>query len=99
MPEALLPCPYHGADAVCDRCPQRFTTDGAGFPSGVATRGLRRMRHCPACGELVTLEQWDRRPCGERPFPKLTRWQCTRCSAEDDEAAGSRPGQALEGSQ
>lgn len=76
MPEAGLPCPYHGTDAICDRCPQRFTTDGHGFPHPSHAKrlgALRRLIHCPSCGEPVTRAEWN-------PFPAL---QCLRCSTED----------------
>lgn len=82
-----LPCAYHGADAICDRCPQRFTTDGHGFPHPAHTKGrphVRRLQHCPSCGEAVTREQWD-------PFPRM---QCLRCSTEDDEASAAESGEA-----
>jgi hypothetical protein len=81
---AALPCGYHGPDAACDRCPARYSTDCHGFPHpGAVPRGVRRLRHCPRCSELVTPEQWDTRPSGRGPFPKLSPWQCLQCSAED----------------
>lgn len=85
--DAPMPCGFHGPDAACDRCPARYETDGHGFPHpGVVPAGARRLRHCPRCKQLVSVEQWDMRPTGRKPFPKLTPDRCLECTAEDDEA-------------
>lgn len=98
MGEPDLPCPYHGADAVCDRCPQRYGSDGQGFPHPRAVpAGVRRLRHCPSCGEIVSPEQWDARPTGRKPFPKLAPWQCLQCSTEDAEASAAETPEAPAG--
>jgi hypothetical protein len=78
MPEAGSPCPYHGASAICDRCPDRFTTDGHGFPHPAHGCGRQRLQHCPSCSEAVSREQWD-----------AARRQCLRCAAEDAEATAA----------
>lgn len=79
---AARPCRYHGPDAACDRCPAGYDTDAQGFPHPRAVaRGVRRLRHCPRCGELVTPEQWDTRPTARKPY--LGPWQCLQCSAAE----------------
>lgn len=90
LPQAVLPCACHGPDAACDRCPARYETDGHGFPHpGVVPRGSRRLRHCPRCRQLVSVEQWDMRPTGRKPFPKLTPDCCLDCSARTEAAAAA----------
>jgi ribosomal protein S27AE len=74
----MLPCPYHDETVACDRCPQRYATDRAGFPHPKDTVGLEQKRHCPACGVLVTRAMFD-----------VGRWLCGWCIAEDREAPGA----------
>jgi hypothetical protein len=92
---AALPCGYHGPDAACDRCPAGYGTDCHGFPHPRAVpHGVRRLRHCPSCRELVAPEQWDTRPTGVGQFPKLSPWRCLECSAD---AASAPAGEASAG--
>lgn len=84
-----LPCGFHGPEAVCDRCPARYDTDGQGFPHPSVAHGRLRLRHCPRCGVLVSPEQWDASPTGRKPLPKLSPWQCLECTSEDAEDVSS----------
>lgn len=76
-------CQYHGAKAVCDRCPERYETDGHGFPhskyertAGHPKGGAKhqhllrvRLRVCPGCDEPKTWVEWD-----------LHRGECLICT-------------------
>jgi hypothetical protein len=85
MGEPDLPCGDHGPDAICDRCPARYTTDGHGFPHPKWARGRRRLQHCARCGEAVERDMWE-------PYPAMC---CRRCAAEPTEREpGAAAGEA-----
>jgi hypothetical protein len=52
-------CSYHGRNAVCDRCPAEYSTDGYGFPHFPLTSGLQRLRVCPECNQPKVLADWS----------------------------------------
>lgn len=56
---AAVTCPHHGPDAICDRCPEGFDTDGKGFPHPAERKGRRALRVCHGCGQATPLENWN----------------------------------------
>ncbi len=83
-PLPMAECTYHGNGAICDRCPERYSTDAHGFPHQRHERGpnhpknagpkaahlLRALlRVCRSCDEAKTWSQWDRH-----------RAECLACS-------------------
>jgi hypothetical protein len=57
--EPDLTCRYHGAHSVCDRCPERFGTDGRGFPHPSVRKGRAARRVCHGCGQAFLLDDWN----------------------------------------
>ena len=63
-------CSYHGFDSVCDKCPEKYGTDGLGFPHSKApgVKGLIRLKHCRPCDKVHDREHWN-----------SMAWTCTTC--------------------
>jgi hypothetical protein len=51
-------CPHHDAAHVCDRCPERFGTDGWGFVHRTLLKGRTALRRCRGCGTLKPRAEW-----------------------------------------
>lgn len=66
-----MTCPHHDGAHVCSECPERFETDGAGFPHASACKGRIALKRCASCGRLVRRAHWD-----------VRAWRCTDCVAE-----------------
>lgn len=64
-------CRRHGPEHVCDRCPERYDTDGWGFVHPSLLKGRTPLQTCAGCRRLVTRAEWS-----------LTAWRCTRCAAK-----------------
>lgn len=62
-------CPRHGPENVCNLCPDRFDTDGYGFPHRAVCKGRVPLKACKRCNMLVLKENWH-----------LTEWCCKTCA-------------------
>lgn len=68
-------CRYHDMNAVCDKCPERYDTDGVGFPHPKAVAADKiRLQVCPSCKKAVDREHWNN-----------IDWKCTACKPVADE--------------
>lgn len=61
-------CPWHGPENVCNRCPERFDTDGLGFPHPQECKGRVPLKECKRCAKLVAREDWI-----------VATWCCRTC--------------------
>lgn len=81
-------CKYHDFDAVCDKCPERYDTDGVGFPHPKAVPAdKRRLKHCKGCDTVVDREHWNN-----------LDWKCTKCKPVADESRRDRVAQNVRAS-
>jgi len=73
-------CRFHESDAVCNKCPERYSTDGLGFPHPKAVpNGVRRLQVCTTCKTAVDREHWNN-----------IDWKCTTCKPIPDETRRKR---------
>lgn len=63
-------CPRHGPENICNLCPDRFTTDGWGFPHPHHAKRLGKvpLQLCERCATLVRKESWN-----------VKAWCCKGC--------------------
>lgn len=60
-PKVLLPpsyCGFHGAELVCDQCPDGYWTDNLGFPKDKRLEGQTPTRLCPGCLRPTVKLSW-----------------------------------------
>jgi hypothetical protein len=55
-----MSCVHHTAAFVCDRCPERYDTDGRGFVHRTLLAGRTPLRQCEICGECKPPAEWSR---------------------------------------
>jgi hypothetical protein len=51
-------CGFHGAEIVCDQCPDGYWTDGLGFPKDKRLTGQTPTRLCSGCLKPCTKLLW-----------------------------------------
>lgn len=72
--EIFPACPRHGADSVCEECPEQYHTDGHGFVHYTDAKGRTPLRRCEDCHGFKPKREWSQhdffrcKAC-ERPAP------------------------------
>ena len=54
-----MTCVHHTAAFVCDRCPERYDTDGRGFVHRQLLAGRVALRECRGCKQLKSKAEWS----------------------------------------
>jgi hypothetical protein len=54
-----MSCPLHDAAHVCDKCPERYDTNGQGFVHRQECKGRVALRGCHCCGALKPQPDWS----------------------------------------
>jgi hypothetical protein len=57
-PVAEATCGFHGAELVCDQCPDGWWTDPFGFPKDKRLKKQTPCRLCPGCLRPITRMGW-----------------------------------------